>query len=169
MGDAATVLLALGPAAITGLLGYYGARLQAQTSLEQAAAQTRELLLQHSEGKRQHRQGTYHEFLRLMYGLDLMLGGFAPLSRQAFDTWLAEFQSLYGGMDLFGSRDVRALMPAMRNALDQIGLQAQRDRGSAPFEERFAAAYRRDRGRISDAMTAITDAMRADVFRDSET
>jgi len=137
MTGSETVLLALGPAAITGLLGAFVARLQTRTNIRQAELVTERLRLQQAESRRQRREKAYNDFPGLMYRLDAMVGGVGTLSKDSLDRWLLDFQILYGGIELFGEAHARDRLPAVLDAMNAIGSQARRAR-SQPFEQSFA-------------------------------
>jgi hypothetical protein len=164
MNGTTAVLLALGPAIVTGVVGYRGAMLQAAVSIKGVEAENERLRQEQREGERQRRLGSYHDFLSLMHRLDAMMAGFAPLSKEAFDGWLDAFQSLYGGIDLYGSDSVREQLAKAKDVLDEIGTEARRERGGESFERRFAAAYPAGRRRLIEAVGLVLEEMRRDVF-----
>lgn len=163
MSDATTVLLTLGPAIVTGAVGYSSARLQARSAFEHVAGELDRLRQEQHESERQRRLTSYLDFLTLVYRLDAMMAGFAPLSKEAFEGWLDSFQSLSAGIDLFGSEHVHASLSAVNEVLDQIGIRARHSRSSEPFEQKFAAAYFHRRADLADAMEAVAGEMRRDV------
>lgn len=93
MSDATTVALALGPALITGVVGYCGARLQTAVAIRQVESENEHLRAQYEEAERQRRLDGYHELLTLLYRLDAMMAGFAPLSKEAFDVRAQQIRS----------------------------------------------------------------------------
>jgi hypothetical protein len=148
---------------IAGAVGYYGARLQSQVSIRQVDAEGERLHVEHAEIERQRRLDSYHNFLTLLYRLDAMMAGFAPLSKETFDSWLDDFQSLYGGIDLYGTGSVRECMSEVKNALDEVGMDAQHLRGNGTFEKKFADAYSRGRKRLIQTVELAIEAMRQDI------
>lgn len=164
MSGATAVLLALGPAIVTGLVGYRSAMLQAAVSIQGVEAENERLRDERRESERQRRLGGYHDFLSLMHRLDAMMAGFSPLSKEAFDAWLDHFQSLYGGIDLYGSDAVRGQLVSVKDVLDEIGTEARRQRGNDAFEKRFAAVYPAHRDRLIEAVGGVLEEMRGDVF-----
>jgi hypothetical protein len=162
MNGTETVFLALGPAVVTGILGYAVARLQARVALAQAAAENGRLRLQYAETRRDHRQRSYHDFLSLMYRLDSMIGGLSVLSEEDFARWIGDFQRVYGGIELFGASPVRDRLPAVRDAVNAIG-EAATYRDVESFESAMRDAYRDGRGRLISAVDELIESMRTDV------
>lgn len=169
MSAATTGLLAVGPAVVTGILGYAIARLQTKASVQQSASETERLRRQHAEAARQQRQTAYHDLLALMYKLDSLLTGIGPdpLSKPALDAWFGQFQLLYGAIDLFGTDAVRRDIVGIKAELDAMGVVARRQAGgtrSSGFVDEFGNAYAAGRGRLIAAVDRVIDSMRADVM-----
>jgi hypothetical protein len=160
MTGATAVLLALGPAVVTGLVGYRSAMVQAAVSMRGVEAENERLVGQHREDERQRRLTGYHDFLTLIYRLDAMMAGFAPLSQDAFEEWLDNFQRLYGAINLTASEPVRVRVAEMKAALDAIGMEACRIGGDASFERKFADSYLRGRERPIQAVAEVIEEMR---------
>lgn len=163
MSDATTVLLALGPAAITGVVGYVAARAQSRAAIRSAEIENERLRLDHREAERQGRKETYHQLLTLLHRLDAMMAGFADLSQESFSRWLSDFESASGAVDLFGGIQVRRELRGVRERIDEIGLRARRRDGRTSFETLFAEAYRDGRAPLTAAVDRTLEAMRSDV------
>lgn len=169
MSASTTALIAIGPAVVSGALGYAVARLQSKATTAQSEAETERLRRQHAEAARQQRQAAYHELLALMYRLDSLVAGMGPdpFSKSALDGWLGQFQLLYGSIDLFGTDAVRQETAAIKREIDAIGAAARRRAGgtrSTGFAEEFVPAYVDGRAKLRVAVGNVVDAMRIDVM-----
>jgi hypothetical protein len=163
MGEAAAVFLTMGTVIGTAVVGYQAARLRAAVAIHAIQSESEWLVEQHRQGQRDWRRSVYHDFLTLIYRLDAMMSGLAPLSRSSFEEWLDEYQRLYSGICLSASDPVRTETAEVKAALDAIGRQARHQQTSAPFEWRFAHAYLEGRGRLFVVVEQLSDRMRAEV------
>ncbi|HZV72944.1 MAG TPA: hypothetical protein VFF79_04440 [Conexibacter sp.] len=165
MSAGTTIVLTLGPAAITGLVGYAVARTHVGITEVQVAAERDRLRTEHAEAARQSRQAAYHAFLTLLYRLDMLVSGFGSedFSDAVFKHWADEFLQLCGGIGLSSEPPVRAALHDVRNVIDAIGLAAVSTHDHRPFAESFAAAYRAQRGALDGSMSALLTAMQVDV------
>lgn len=171
MSSSTTVLLAMGPAAITGIVGYAGARLQARTAENQARVEIDRLRLEQADTARHQRQTAYHDFLLLLQGLDAMVVGLfvEPWSKDAFARWLGQFHHHYGCIDLYGTDTVRSAATRVKAVLDDIGNGArQRGADVDAFVEHFAAAYYDNREHLIAAVEETLNMMRQDILPRSD-
>lgn len=157
----ATVLIAIGPAAVTGFVAWFGARYQRDTSLAETDQATLRLRVEHAENERQHRQGVYHDFLKLLNAQDAMMSGWAPLDEQRYNEWLGAHYALFQGIHLFGDQLVRDALSPLTALLSEVGGEAGRGDPSVPFHERMKSAYLKRRAEIIVAEAGLTEAMRA--------
>jgi hypothetical protein len=163
--DWAQVALAVGPAAVAGSVGYFGARLQAATAIHQATMETKRLGIGFQEEERRNRQGTYHQFLAVLARHDMMLTGYDLLTPDSYRGWVGEFYFLRAGMDLFGTLAVRDAMGPLTDVLGTIGQEVMDGDKERPFLDRLIEAYERHREDAHRAEVILTEAMRADVGR----
>jgi hypothetical protein len=160
-----TIALTLGPAAITGLVGFAVARTQVGIARVQVAAERDRLRMEHAEAARQSRQAGYHALLTLLYRLDMLVGGFGSeaFDDAAFKRWIDDFLNLCGGIDLAANPPVRAALRDLRGTIDAIGMAAVAGQDHRPFAESFAAAYRVQRAAIDTSIAALLGTMQTDV------
>jgi hypothetical protein len=170
MDSLSTVLLAVGPAAITGLVGFAGARLQAQTAQKQARNEIDRLLLEQGDTARQQRQAAYHDFVTLLYRLDAMVVGLVaePWSKETFSSWLEQFHLYFGCIDLYATDDVRSSATQIKTVLDEIGSKA-REHGTDvdTFVRHFPTTYHDNRQSLIAAVEQTLNLMRHDIVHQS--
>ena len=162
------VLLAVGPAIVTGLAGYTGARLQAKTARQEMQGEIERLRMQQRDQMRQQRQETYHELLSLFYRLDSMVSDLAkPLSRKSFADWVDKFNHQFSCIDLFGTDSVREAARRAKVVVGQIGLEARKESAQVDhFINCFVKAYRSHRESLDKAVGDTIEAMREDLLAD---
>jgi hypothetical protein len=160
--DGITVALSLGPAVITGMVGYFAARQQSQVLIRQTREETERLRIDHAETSRRRRESVYRDLLSLMHRLDLMIGGFGREEDGDLEDWLNDFQTLWGAIALCGGPDVRAALAEVQRTVDDVG-QAARSGPASSFDALFAKAYRANHERLAHQVEDLIDAMRADV------
>jgi hypothetical protein len=125
MSDTATVLIAIGPAAITALVAYFAARFQRDTSKAETEAATLRRI-EHDEAKRSHRQGLCHNFLILLVELAGMMKGFAPLDEARVQGWLASFYAQSQGLQLYGAQGMRDALTPLGGAIGEALVEAEK-------------------------------------------
>jgi hypothetical protein len=165
MNDWATVAIALGPAGITGLVGYYAAKFARDSSKEETRAATERIRLEHAEAMRSHRQTVYHDFLTLLERHNLMMFGFAPRDQHLYEEWLDKFYAQYHGLHLFGAQGVRDALGALVDVLTAAGSEAL---GGAPEDqplevEHMVSVWPRHMEAFAEVTADLTIAMREDV------
>jgi hypothetical protein len=163
MSDTATVLIAIGPAAITALVAYFAARFQRDTSKAETEATTLRIRIEHDEAKRSHRQGVYHNFLILLVELAGMMKGFAPLDEARLQGWLASFYAQSQGLQLYGAQGMRDALTPLGGAIGEALVEAEKGDKRLPLYERMKVAYGRHEGEIVVATIELTEEMREDV------
>jgi hypothetical protein len=158
MTDWTTVLVAVGPAAVTGLVGYLTARRNAAVALAGLTSENQRLREQYKEDHLRNRQTTYHDLLvaeaRLQEVLRTYRGGQAvdPKQSERYDDLV---KAGIGAM-IFGTDQVRAGARLLLNLYAEIADQVTTyDFGTKLLEERDED--------ITSARIALTDAMRGDV------
>jgi hypothetical protein len=163
MSDLATVLLALGPATITGLVGYFAVRFQRDTSKAETEAATERLRVEYEEKERARRQDAYHDFLILLEEHDAMMTGYAPRDDAAYRDFRNRFYAGYQGIHLFGAEEVRDAVGGVAGALGDLALHAQETAEGKPLVQAMAAVYSAHVQEITAQTALLTMAMRDDV------
>jgi hypothetical protein len=160
-----TIVLTLGPAAITGMVGFAVARTQIGIARAQVAAERDRMLLEHAEVGRQSRRAAYHELLTLLYRLDMLVGGFGPevFADATFKRWADELMELCSRIELAAEVPVRSALRDVRRLIDAVGLAAVKGQDSRPFAERFAIAYRAQRGALDATIGVLLSVMQVDL------
>lgn len=162
------VLIAVGPAVVTGLAGYTGAMLQAKTARQKMRGEIEQLLLRQHDQMRQQRQDTYYKLLSLFYRLDSMVSDLAkPLSKRAFADWIDTFNNQFSCVELFGTDPVREAAAGAKVVIGEIGQEARQESARVDdFINHFAEAYRNHRESLEGTVRDTIEAMRADLLTD---
>lgn len=145
-----TVALATGPAAVTGALGYFSAKLQSRAAIRQAEVTLKHQLAQYDEEHLRHRQGTYHEFLDSTRRLDLML--LSPKPSDNLVEWWHTWQHQVNGVYLYGTDRVRSAAEALTDVFAELANKTDP-----------ASEYASIRPKYLEASWSLIDAMREDV------
>lgn len=162
MSNATTVLLATGPAAITGLTagvaGYLTARLGSESSIRQADVQIEQLNLQNCESNRRERQAAYHQLLNhLRLGnemlVSLVLVG--QLDYEKSGPWSATFDDLANAVALYGTELVRQRVDELSTFINSLQLNRPDQPDALTARQKLSAYDTRRR--------SLVDAMREDV------
>jgi hypothetical protein len=108
------------PAGITGLLGYFAARLGANGTIRQVEAEKERLRAQYDQAARDHRQNYYHQAMnaleRLRQGLTFSL----PFATGEFMPWLETWRTIVTGVVVFGTDGARVAAEAMNRVVIEI-------------------------------------------------
>lgn len=149
--------------AIANMLSWRTASQSRQVELARINADTERLRLEHSEAERQHRQGSYHQFLMLLNDLDLLAGGYADLDEARYEDWMSQYYKMLIGLDIFAPRAVRDAL----DALDKVVVAFHEPLLGLPTEGEWLDAFRQSwltqRPTFMTAWDSLTEAMRADV------
>jgi hypothetical protein len=117
--------------------------------------------------ERSNRQGTYHRTLAVLDRLDMFATGYHPEDEKEYTLALAEFNTLAGGIRLFGAEPVREALHGLRAETERLGGGiAEYQAEGLTFSAAFGRAYRERRNEINAAADNLTEAMRADVTRE---
>jgi hypothetical protein len=180
MADWTTVAVAgisAGAGVVGGVLGFYGARLQARTGLAQAQlqasvgirqadAETQRLREQLAETHLTNRQGAYHQFLNHERRLaKLFEHGSPPIEPEAWSAWQDEFLNLFNALILFGTEEVRDEVADFRRLVSRFTFDFFKriDDKKEPFEVAIRHEYGNYFEPIWEARERVANAMRNDV------
>jgi hypothetical protein len=152
-----------GPAAVTGAVGYLGARLQYRSAIRQAEVGLETLQVQHREDHLRNRQTTYHGLLNAVRSLDIMMYREPPPTLADLGTWLTNIDDLLNGAVLFGTTPVREAADAFAATLGKLPVVAEERHAAKRDFEQFKAAYEDLRSEVRDGFRGLVDAMRTDV------
>lgn len=167
MADWSITATTLGASAITGAVGYFGARLQAAASIRQVDAENERLRVQNAEDHLRNRQTTYHRLLDLLHNFDIAAWSGPGVGQSAFQTFLFEFGHLHNGAILFGTDDVSTAAKNLGAAIGQVEFHV--GIGTTPFDEALSEGLDAMGHEIATARRNLTEAMRRDVAPQGET
>jgi hypothetical protein len=140
---------------------------QAAVELAKVQAELDRLRAEHREAERSNRQGTYHRTLAVLDRLDMFATGYHPDDEKEYTVALEEFNTLAGGIRLFGAEPVREALRGVREETERLGAGISEYMGAGlTYSAAFGAAYRERRDEINAAADNLTEAMRADVTRE---
>lgn len=122
--------------------------------------ETERLRIQHREDERRNRQGTYHRLLAVLDRFDTFATGYAPTDAR-FEEALADYNTLHGGVLLFGHESVKGAMGPITVLFEQVGAEIDESAKVASF----ARAYLKRRRQIIEAQGALVAMMAEDVQR----
>jgi hypothetical protein len=141
---------------------------QAEVELAKVTADNERLREQVREAERSNRQGTYHRMLAVISRMDLFGTGGHPDDESDYKAALDEYNTLAGGVRLFGAEAVRNALDNMTLEMDRLAeniAARQRELGES-YGVAFSAAWGEWRPAFLLCEGLLTDAMRDDVTRD---
>jgi hypothetical protein len=101
-----------------------------RVELAKIEAENERLRREHAEPERQHRQSYYHQLITALDSFESAAVSSQTMDEEAFDQWWGVFESLAGGVELFGAESVRtqlavvqAQLGLMRYALNQVPMR----------------------------------------------
>lgn len=150
--------------AIANILSWRASSQSRQVELARIDADIERLRIEHSEAERQHRQGSYHQFLMLLNDLDLLAGGYADLNEARYEDWMSRYYKMLIGLDIFAPRTVRDALDALDKVVAAFhepllgGLDTEDE-----WLDAFHQSWRTQRPAFMTAWDSLADAMRADV------
>jgi len=148
-------------AAVTGLAGYGGARLQGRVALAQSRAQTAQAKAERDQTALERRQSAYHDLLDVIRGLQGQVYGSEPMTIGDLTAWNSTYQHLLNGVQLVGVEPVRS---AARDFDDVVrNLSGRIPSNEASFQSAIQAAYDQSQAEITASFRALIVAMSADV------
>jgi hypothetical protein len=162
MTDEATVAIALGPAAITAVVAYFGARFQRETSTAETEAATLRVRIAQAEAERARLQGVYHEFMVLLTHYVAIMNDFLPTTEAEFHAWLDKYYTALEAVRLDSGEGVSKALEDLSIALDALASSAPRRDDMSELES-FKLAYPAHAKAISDEKWKLLAAMRAEV------
>jgi hypothetical protein len=149
--DWTTVLVAIGPAGITGLLGYYGAKRTADTAERQANAPLAQITLQRALEDQRQRQEAYHDLVDKLRDFETAEGRVAATTPE-IARWRYQFDHVLNGVRLFGAGEVPAAAEHASEVVHAMLTSRDTDR-----------AFLEGRADLQSAHAALVEAMRQDV------
>jgi hypothetical protein len=167
--DWTQIVLTLGPAIVTGAVGYVVARKNADVELRRVEAENERLRAQHREDHLRNRQGTYHRLIDQELGLQRLFatGRAERLTRDEWDAWAAEHQFLLTGVVLFGTTEAARATEHLRSIHEQLYDSYLSNADAYPnlsdFHDHMLAALQKHHAQLMAARTTLLTVMRADV------
>lgn len=168
MEDWATVALAMGPASIAGLVGYFAARFQRDTARAETRAATQRLQLDHRESERQRRRDIYRDFLAHLDRYDVMLVKDGAVTPEDQADWLQDYYRLAREISLCGDDKVVEQLDELMHAYTDAGdLAIERMEDGEVFIDSFRTVYPEARNDLNERAASLTDAMRGEVAQNA--
>lgn len=166
MTDWTVVLTAFSTSAVTGLLGYYGARTQSKVGVRAVEAENERLRLEHEEGWLRDRRDCYQKLLDLLEGHEAMMIGFGPkLTEDNYDRWDMDFRAARNTVRLMAPATVDTALDEVAHVLWKAGETFAGAGVQGRFAENMEAAFEPHRAECSSKVDALAAAMNADITR----
>jgi hypothetical protein len=166
--DWTQVFLTLGPAIVAGATGYLIARMNAGVELRRVDGENERLRAQHREDHLRNRQGTYHRFVNQEWQLQRLFatGRTDRLTREEWDAWTEDHQSLLAGVILFGTVEVVRVAEDLREIHERLYDSYLANAAAYPgsdFHDHMLAAFQKHHDELIAKRTELFRAMRGDI------
>ena len=148
-------------AAVTGLAGYGGARLQGRVALAQSHAQTAQAEAERDHTALQKRQGAYHDLLDVIRALQGQVYSSNPMTPDDLTAWNSTYQHLLNGVQLVGVESVRLAARGFDDVIQSLGGRIPANPPS--FQAAIQTAYEQSETEITTSFRELINAMSADV------
>jgi hypothetical protein len=148
-------------AAVTGLAGYGGARLQGRVALAQSRAQTAQAKAERDHTALEKRQGAYHDLLDVIRALQGQVYDSNPMTPGDLTTWNNTYQHLLNGVQLVGVESVRLTAQGFDDVIQSLSGRLPANPPS--FQIAIQTAYEQSEAEITKSFRELINAMSADV------
>lgn len=161
--DWTTVLIATGPAAVTGLLGaglgWYTAKKNSEVAIATADAPVRQVGLSEAIADRRDREQAY---VTLVNSIDWLLNLRGRVGENGLQTarWKLEFDGQVNRVKILGAYDVPA---AAAKCAEIVQVMIKRDGGGGGLMFTDAGAFDQNESELAAARDSLIEAMRKDV------
>jgi hypothetical protein len=153
-----TFAIATGPAAVTAFVAWFAARYQRQAALTETREATERIRIELAEEDRQRLLTTYHDYLKNLRRLDVLMMGSTTAEKVAFDAWVEEYYALQAAIELRGHPEVFVAVNDLHSPLEEMDRTAVDD--VHPHTQAFQTAYKARRDEVISLRDKVIDAVR---------